>query len=258
MQLWTKGFTIACNWTIRGREYGYLDMGLNTLRLLPPRVGIEDIGEINVKITESAREEDVFSIQFGCSDTASARRDHKEDKLSAPITAKLAANMLACAGCNHIITMELHASQIQRFLDTPVNNLFSEALMITYNCPLLRVADLADKLGVEFAVVRGRRDRKSKNTSERMRLLVGDVLDKVASLVDGMIDTGHTLTLGARTLHDKGAKAIFVLMLRATMESRLCVFGYAMGSDIFQRQHGGRSTTTIIEPFREVLVDVLR
>ena len=117
-------------------------------------------GEINVKIAESIREEDVFIIQSGCNDvndnlmellvlisackTASARRItavipcfpyarmDKKDKSRAPITAKLVANMLAVAGCDHVITMDLHASQIQGFFDIPVDNLFSEPLMISY------------------------------------------------------------------------------------------------------------------------------
>ncbi|KAI6046779.1 phosphoribosyltransferase-like protein [Pisolithus marmoratus] len=213
-------------------------------------------GEINVKIAESVREEDVFIIQSGCSDvndnlmellilisackTASARRItavipcfpyarmDKKDKSRAPITAKLVANMLVCAGCDHIITMDLHASQIQGFFDIPVDNLFSEPLMITYikridgwqNSIIVspdaggakRVAAIADKLGVEFALIHRQRDKQSKNAPERMELLVGDVRDKVAILVDDMIDTGHTLTLAARTLHDKGAKAIHVLI----------------------------------------------
>ena len=60
-----------------------------------------------------------------------ARQD-KKDKSRAPITAKLVANMLAVAGCDHVITMDLHASQIQGFFDFPVDNLYSEPLMISY------------------------------------------------------------------------------------------------------------------------------
>ena len=106
------------------------------------------------------REEDVFIIQSGSADvndnlmellilisackTASARRItavipcypyarvDKKDKSRAPITSKLVANMLAVAGCDHVITMELHASQIQGFFDIPVDNLYSEPLMINY------------------------------------------------------------------------------------------------------------------------------
>lgn len=60
-----------------------------------------------------------------------ARMD-KKDKSRAPITAKLVANMLTVAGCDHVITMDLHASQIQGFFDIPVDNLYSEPLMISY------------------------------------------------------------------------------------------------------------------------------
>ena len=117
-------------------------------------------GEINVKISESIRDEDVFIIQSGSNDVndnlmellilasackgASARRItavipcfpyarmDKKDKSRAPITAKLVANMLTVAGCDHVITMDLHASQIQGFFDIPVDNLYSEPLMISY------------------------------------------------------------------------------------------------------------------------------
>ena len=113
-----------------------------------------------MKISESVRDEDVYIIQTGCSDVndnlmellilinackgASARRItavipcfpyarmDKKDKSRAPITAKLVANMLAVAGCDHVITMDLHASQIQGFFDFPVDNLYSEPLMISY------------------------------------------------------------------------------------------------------------------------------
>ena len=117
-------------------------------------------GETSVKIFESVRDEDVFIIQSACDDvndnlmellilisackTASARRItavipcffyarmNKKDKSRAPITAKLVANMLVVAGCDHVITLDLHASQIQGFFDIPVDNLWSEPLMINY------------------------------------------------------------------------------------------------------------------------------
>lgn len=117
-------------------------------------------GETSVKISESVREEDVFILQSGTGDvndslmellilvsackTASARRItavipcfpyarvDKKDKSRAPITAKLVANMLVVAGCDHVITMDLHASQIQGFFDIPCDNLYTEPLMIDY------------------------------------------------------------------------------------------------------------------------------
>jgi len=225
--------------------------------LIPCTVSKFSNGEINVKISESVRDEDVFILQSGCGDvndtlmellilisackTASARRitavipcfpyarNDKKDKSRAPITAKLVANMLVVAGCDHVITIDLHASQIQGFFDIPVDNLWSEPLMLTYikrripgweNSIIVspdaggakRVTAIADKLNVEFALIHKKRDRKHENAPERMEILVGDVKDKVAILVDDMIDTGHTLTLAVNTLHEKGAKAVYALV----------------------------------------------
>ncbi|CAK5281694.1 unnamed protein product [Mycena citricolor] len=212
--------------------------------LVPCTVKKFSNGEINVKISESVRDEDVFILQSGCADvndnlmellilisackTASARRI-TADKSRAPITAKLVANMLVVAGCDHVITMDLHASQIQGFFDIPVDNLWSEPLMLTYikrHVPdwqngivvspdaggAKRATAIADKLEIEFALINRKRDRKIRNAPERMEILVGDVKDKVAILVDDMIDTGNTLTLAAKTLHEKGAKAIYALI----------------------------------------------
>ncbi|KAK7688898.1 Ribose-phosphate pyrophosphokinase 2 [Cerrena zonata] len=214
-------------------------------------------GEINVKISESIREEDVFIIQSGCDDVndnlmelliiisackgASARRItavipcypyarmDKKDKSRAPITAKLVANMLAVAGCDHVITMDLHASQIQGFFDFPVDNLYSEPLMISYikrNIPdwqnsivvspdaggAKRVTAIADKLGVEFALIHRQGPTRAQNSSERVEVLVGDVRDKVAILVDDMIDSGKTLAMAAQSLKEHGAKKVFALI----------------------------------------------
>ncbi|KAJ7350642.1 phosphoribosyltransferase-like protein [Mycena albidolilacea] len=224
--------------------------------LVPCTVKKFSNGEINVKISESVRDEDVFILQSGCNDvndnlmellilisackTASARRItavipcfpyarmDKKDKSRAPITAKLVANMLVVAGCDHVITMDLHASQIQGFFDIPVDNLWSEPLMLTYIKRQIpgwqngivvspdaggakRVTAIADKLGVEFALIHRQR-KKRENAPEQMELLVGDVKDKVAILVDDMIDTGNTLTLAVNALSEKGAKAIYVLI----------------------------------------------
>ncbi|KAL5512010.1 PRS4 [Sanghuangporus vaninii] len=208
-------------------------------------------GETSVKIGESVREEDVFIIQSGCGDvndnlmellilinackTASARRItavipcfpyarvDKKDKSRAPITAKLVANMLTVAGCDHVITMDLHASQIQGFFDIPVDNLYTEPLMLGHikreidgwqNGIIVspdaggakRATAIADKLGIEFALIHRQGNDKGP---DRMHILVGDVKDKVAILIDDMIDTGTTLSLAAKALHAAGTKAIY-------------------------------------------------
>ncbi|KLO19626.1 phosphoribosyl pyrophosphokinase [Schizopora paradoxa] len=212
-------------------------------------------GETSVKISESVREEDVFIIQSGSGDvndnlmellilisackTASARRItavipcfpyarvDKKDKSRAPITAKLVANMLVVAGCDHVITMDLHASQIQGFFDIPVDNLFSEPSMMAYIKREIdgwkdsivvspdaggakRATAIADKLGIEFALIHRQKDGRTEK--EKMDLLVGDVQDKVVILVDDMIDTGATLSMATKLLHDNGAKSIFCLV----------------------------------------------
>lgn len=128
--------------------------------LVPADVKRFSNGEINVKISQSVRDEDVFIVQSGCFDvndnmmellilisacrTASARRitavipcypyarQDKKDKSRAPITAKLVANMLVTAGCDHLITVDLHAGQIQGFFDIPVDNLYSQPVMVRH------------------------------------------------------------------------------------------------------------------------------
>jgi len=163
-----------------------------------------------------------------------ARMD-KKDRSRAPITAKLVANMLTVAGCDHVITMDLHASQIQGFFDIPVDNLYSEPTMIQYikrhvadwkNAVIVspdaggakRVTAIADKLGIEFALIHRERKRRPLNGQlvedgeETMEVLVGDIDGKVAVLVDDMVDTGNTLTLAAHTLARKGAKAVYALI----------------------------------------------
>ncbi|KAK1223317.1 ribose phosphate diphosphokinase subunit prs4 [Marasmius sp. AFHP31] len=225
--------------------------------LVPCTVKKFSNGETDVKISQSVRDEDVFIIQSGSGDVndnlmelliliaackgASARRISavipcfpyarmdKKDKSRAPITAKLVANMLTVAGCDHVLTLDLHASQIQGFFDIPVDNLYSEPLMIAYIKQRIpgwkesiivspdaggakRTTALADRLGVPFALIHKKRDRKSDAEPERMEVLVGDVQDKVAILLDDMIDTGKTLTLAAKALQERGARSIHAII----------------------------------------------
>ncbi|KAG9007383.1 hypothetical protein FRB94_014410 [Tulasnella sp. JGI-2019a] len=166
-----------------------------------------------------------------------ARQD-KKDQSRAPITAKLVANMLAVAGCTHVITMDLHASQIQGFFEVPVDNLFSEPIMMRYikqeipgwqNSIIIspdaggakRATSIADKLNVDFGLINRSRDLRIKSTEteprDTMKLLVGDVKDKIAILVDDMIDTGSTLTMAARTLNESGASKVYALVAHGVL-----------------------------------------
>ncbi|KAL1413562.1 hypothetical protein Q8F55_001336 [Vanrija albida] len=207
-------------------------------------------GETKVTIVESVRDYDVYILNTGAGaintslmelcimihacKIASARRitaiiphffyarQDKKDKSRAPITAKLVANMLREAGCDHVITMDLHASQIQGFFDVPVDNLYAEPSMIQYmrshidikNCVIVspdaggakRATSIADRLNVDFALFH--KERKRANEVSRM-VLVGSVKGKVAVLVDDMADTCGTLGLAARHLIEAGATKVY-------------------------------------------------
>ncbi|KAK9716844.1 ribose phosphate diphosphokinase subunit prs4 [Basidiobolus ranarum] len=218
--------------------------------------------ETSVTIGESVRDEDVFIIQSGCGEindnlmelliminackTASARRitavipcfpyarQDKKDKSRAPISAKLIANMLTVAGANHVITVDLHASQIQGFFDIPVDNLFAEPLVLKYirneipafkNAVIVspdaggakRATAIADHLDLEFALIH--KERKKANEVSRM-VLVGDVRGKVGILVDDMADTCGTLGLAAKTLIDNGATQVYAIVTHGVLSGK--------------------------------------
>ncbi|KAF5292128.1 hypothetical protein FQA39_LY14083 [Lamprigera yunnana] len=144
----------------------------------------------------------------------------------APISAKLVANMLSVAGADHIITMDLHASQIQGFFDIPVDNLYAEPAVLKWikeNIPewrnsiivspdaggAKRVTSIADRLNVEFALIH--KERKKANEVASM-VLVGDVKDRVAILVDDMADTCGTICHAAEKLMEAGATKVYAIL----------------------------------------------
>ncbi|XP_023346765.1 ribose-phosphate pyrophosphokinase 1 [Eurytemora carolleeae] len=154
-----------------------------------------------------------------------ARQD-KKDKSRAPISAKLVANMLSVAGADHIITMDLHASQIQGFFDIPVDNLYAEPAVLKWikenieewrNAIIVspdaggakRVTSIADRLNVEFALIH--KERKKANEVDSM-VLVGDTRGKVAILVDDMADTCGTICLAAEKLVEAGAVKVYAIL----------------------------------------------
>ncbi|KAI1405542.1 ribose-phosphate pyrophosphokinase 3 [Hypoxylon fuscum] len=210
--------------------------------------------ETSVTVGESVRDEDVFILQstapgdindglmellimiHACR-TASARRitavipnfpyarQDKKDKSRAPISAKLIANMLQTAGCNHVITMDLHASQIQGFFNVPVDNLYAEPSVLRWVRENFagqetvivspdaggakRATSIADRLDRGFALIH--KERPRPNVVGRM-VLVGDVVDKVAILVDDMADTCGTLAKAAATVKAHGAKEVIAVV----------------------------------------------
>lgn len=209
--------------------------------------------ETAVAIGESVRDEDVYIIQTGygeinnylmellliinaCRNGGARRitavvpnfmyaRQDKKDKSRAPITAKLVANLLLTSGCDHVITLDLHASQIQGFFRVPVDNLYAEPSALRYieenftTSDLIivspdaggakRVASIADKLDVQFALIH--KERQKANEVSKM-VLVGDVLNKTCVLIDDIADTCGTLCKAADVLLSHGAKNVVAMV----------------------------------------------
>ncbi|KAJ2906274.1 ribose-phosphate pyrophosphokinase 3 [Zalerion maritima] len=237
-------------------------------RLVADRLGIEiaktmslqySNQETSVTVGESVRDEDVFILQstapgdindglmellimiHACR-TASARRitavipnfpyarQDKKDKSRAPISARLIANMLQTAGCQHVITMDLHASQIQGFFSVPVDNLYAEPSVLMWirenlavkDCVIVspdaggakRATSIADRLDLGFALIH--KERPRPNVVSRMTL-VGDVEDKIAILVDDMADTCGTLAKAAETVKNHGAREVVAIVTHAIL-----------------------------------------
>ncbi|KPP70812.1 ribose-phosphate pyrophosphokinase 2-like [Scleropages formosus] len=209
--------------------------------------------ETCVEIGESVRGEDVYIVQSGCGEVndnlmelliminackiASAlrvtpvipcfpyARQDKKDKSRAPISAKLVANMLSVAGADHIITMDLHASQIQGFFDIAVDNLYAEPAVLQWikgnipewkNCIIVspdaggakRVTSIADHLNVEFALIH----KERKNSEVESMALVGDVKNRIAILLDDLADTCDIVCLAANKLISAGAIKVYAIL----------------------------------------------
>ena len=234
---------------------------LSALRRQPPQVS--DYGCNLVFILQSTRPNDIndglmeLLIMINACKTASARRitailpnfpyarQDKKDKSRAPITAKLMANMLQTAGCNHVITMDLHASQIQGFFNVPVDNLYAEPSAVKWirenlisgmegedsrhldrnDCVIVspdaggakRATSMADRLDLPFALIH--KERQRPNEVSRMTL-VGNVSDKTAILVDDMADTCGTLAKAADTLVKHGAKDVVALVTHGILSGK--------------------------------------
>jgi ribose-phosphate pyrophosphokinase len=209
-------------------------------------------GEIQIEIDENVRMEDVFVIQSTCSPVnhnlvelllmidaftrsscsritavipyyGYARQDKKVAP-RVPISAKLVANLLTTAGADRIITMDLHAGQIQGFFDIPVDNLFAAPVLLDYMRKEFSSDDLvivspdaggverarafAKRLGCHLAIVDKR--RTAPNQAKAMAV-IGDVENKITVILDDMADTAGTLTEGAEALHRKKAKEVHAI-----------------------------------------------
>jgi ribose-phosphate pyrophosphokinase len=162
-----------------------------------------------------------------------ARQDRK-DKPRVSIAAKLVANMLTAAGVDRIITMDLHADQIQGFFEVPVDHLFASSLFLPYikemNLPDLvmaapdtggtkRANAYAKHLGVDMAICY--KQRKVANQIESMTV-IGDVKGKNVVLVDDMVDTAGTLTKAADMMMEQGASSVRAVCTHAVLSGEAC------------------------------------
>ena len=217
-------------------------------------------GEIAVNIKESVRGKDCYIIQstndpvndnlmelcimIDAMKRASAGRINavipyygyaRQDRTSKPrdpITAKLVAEILQAAGAERVITMDLHAAQIQGFFDIPVDHLQGNPLMVRYYKELLkdenndfvvvspdhgsvgRARNLAEPLGLPIAIIDKRRPRP--NVSEVMNI-IGEINGKDCILVDDMVDTAGTICNAAKALKERGAKSVRAICTHAVL-----------------------------------------
>lgn len=214
-------------------------------------------GETFVKIDENVRGEEVFLVQSTCPPTnhnlmemfimmdafrrASASRitavlpfygyarQDRKDQPRVPITAKLVANLLVAAGAQRILTMDLHAQQIQGFFDIPVDHLYAAPVMYEYlkkkKIPNLVVVSpdvgglkmahaYSQVLGSDLAIVAKR--RKSATETEAMAV-IGEIRGKNVLMVDDLTETAGTLTTAAKLLKKKGAKKIYACVSHAIL-----------------------------------------
>ena len=204
-------------------------------------------GEVSVSLEESVRGSDVFIVQSTCNPVNDnlmeliimidafrrasagritavipyfgyARQDRKA-KARDPISAKVVANMLTAAGADRVLTMDLHAAQIQGFFDIPVDHLMGAPILTPYFQPIVhhhedeyvavspdhgsvnRVRKFAEKLDIPLAIIDKRRPKA--NVSEVMNI-IGDVKGKKCIILDDMVDTAGTLCNAAKALIEIG------------------------------------------------------
>lgn len=158
-----------------------------------------------------------------------ARQD-KKGRGREPISARLVADMFKAAGADRIMSVDLHAAQIQGFFDGPVDHLFAMPVLLEHfkkqldpttltvvspDMGRVRVADIwSDKLGAPLAIIHKRRDPRVPNEVS-VHEIVGEVEGRVCLLVDDMIDTGRTIAKGAQALKDSGATSVVVAATHA-------------------------------------------
>ncbi len=213
-------------------------------------VGRFSDGEVTVEINQNVRARDVFVVQSTCAPTNDnlmellimvdalkrasaeriyavipyygyARQDRRPRSTRVPITAKVVANMLQAAGVASVLTMDLHADQIQGFFDIPVDNIYASPVLLgdlrqkNYDDLIVvspdvggvvRARALAKQLGCDLAIIDKRRPKA--NVSEVMHV-IGEIEGRNCVIMDDMIDTAGTLVKAAEVLKERGAKKVY-------------------------------------------------
>ncbi|WP_125080640.1 MULTISPECIES: ribose-phosphate pyrophosphokinase [Eikenella] len=212
-------------------------------------VGKFSDGEVAVELLENVRGRDVFILQSTCAPTNDnlmelltmadalkrasagritaaipyfgyARQDRRPRSVRVPISAKLVANMLATAGIDRVLTVDLHADQIQGFFDIPVDNIYATPILVhdilqqrienlTVVSPdiggVVRARAVAKVLNTDLAIIDKRRPKA--NVAEVMNI-IGDIQGRTCLIVDDMIDTANTLCKAASALKERGAERV--------------------------------------------------
>ncbi len=230
-----------------------------TVPLGRAQVGRFSDGEVNVEIMENVRGRDVFIVQPTCppaNDTLMellvmvdacrrasaatitavvpyfgyARQDRRTRATRAPITAKLIANMMTHAGVDRLLTVDVHAEQIQGFFDIPVDNVYASPVLlgdvwkqayqkIVVVSPdvggVVRARALAKRLDdADLAIIDKRRPRANES---KVMNIIGEVKGKTCVMIDDMVDTAGTLCQAAAALKEEGAKRVLAYITHAVL-----------------------------------------
>lgn len=221
------------------------------IKLGDAEVGRFSDGEVSVQINENVRGSDVFIIQSTCAPTNDnlielivmvdalrrasagritavipyfgyARQDRRVRSARVPITAKVVADFLSSVGVDRVLTVDLHAEQIQGFFDVPVDNVFASPVLLDdmrkreFQAPVVVSPDIGGVVraraiakllnDADLAIIDKRRPKA--NVAQVMHI-IGDVKDRDCIIVDDMIDTGGTLCKAAEALKEQGARRVF-------------------------------------------------
>jgi len=213
-------------------------------------VGRFSDGEVAVEIIDNVRGQDIYIIQPTCIPTADnfmellvmvdavkrascnsvtavmpyfgyARQDRRPRSSRVPITAKVAAKMIGAVGTDRVLTVDLHADQIQGFFDIPVDNVYASPLTLAdiwcrYDASevivvspdvggVVRARAIAKRIGADLAIIDKRRPKANMAT---VMNIIGDIENKTCILVDDMIDTAGTLCAASTALMERGAKEV--------------------------------------------------